>query len=95
MFEVALESIGHSVMISWSKYNYIKAQCCILCYLSYLKKLGRCLEELLYTDDLPLVSKKLEGLEGRLEGWKRTLESKGLRVNVKKTKMIISSENVG
>ena len=54
-----------------------------------------CLEELLYTDDLPLVSKKLGGLEGRLEGWKRTLESKGLRVNVKKTKMIISSENVG
>ena len=36
----------------------------------------------------------LEGLEGRLEAWKGALESKLLRINFKKTKMI-SSENAG
>ena len=30
------------------------------------------------------------GLKGRLETWKNALESKGLRVNVKKTKKIIT-----
>ena len=45
-------------------------------------------EELLYTDDLAL-----ESLKSRLEAWKRALKSKGLRVNVKKTKMMISSES--
>ena len=38
----------------------------------------------LYRDDLTLASEKLEELKGRLEAWKATLESKGLRVNVKK-----------
>ena len=36
----------------------------------------------------------LEGLKGRQETWKGALESQALRVNVKKKKMIISSENV-
>ena len=42
-----------------------------------------CPEELLYADDLALVSGLLEGLKGRLEAWKGALEPKGLRVNVK------------
>ena len=33
-------------------------------------------------------------LEGKLEAWKEALESKGLKVNAEKTKMMISSENV-
>ena len=37
----------------------------------------------------------LKDLKGRLEVWRRALESKRLRVNVKKTKMIISSQNAG
>ena len=43
-------------------------------------------EELLYADDLELDSAKHEGLKGRLVAWKGTLETKGWRVNVKKTK---------
>ena len=49
-------------------------------------------EEILYVDDLTLVT-SFEGLKGRLDVWKGALESKGLTVNVKKTKMIISSES--
>ena len=43
-------------------------------------------EKLLDADGLALVSKTLEGLKGRLETWKGALESKGLRVNVKRQK---------
>ena len=41
-----------------------------------------------------LISKIPEGLKGRLEALKRSLETKGLRVNVTKTKTMISGENV-
>ena len=44
-----------------------------------------CPEELPYADNMELVSETHEGLKGRLEAWKGVLESKGLRVNVKKT----------
>ena len=54
-----------------------------------------CLEELLCADDLGLVSENLEGLKGRLEGQKGALESRGSRVNVQKTKMVIRNENSG
>ena len=36
-----------------------------------------------------------EGLKGRLKAWKGALESKGLWVNVKRTKEMIRSENAG
>ena len=49
-----------------------------------------CPEYFLYTYELTL-----EGLKGKLEAQKGALESKGLRVNVKKTKIMISSENDG
>ena len=49
---------------------------------------SRCREELLY--DLTFAGKSLS--KGKLEAWKGTLESKSLRVNVKKTKMILSSQ---
>ena len=42
-----------------------------------------------------LVSETLEDPKGRLEAWKGASESKGLRVNVEKTKMKIIGENVG
>ena len=68
--------------------------CTLLEALSREIKSG-CPEELLYADDLGLVTETLEGLKGRLERLKGALESKGLRVTVKKTKVIISSENPG
>ena len=46
----------------------------------------------LCADDLALVNEWLENFKGKLEAWKGALESKELRGNVKKTKMIISCE---
>ena len=48
------------------------------------------LNEILYADDLVLMSESLEDLRGRLQRWKRALEGKALKVNVGKTKMMVS-----
>ena len=48
------------------------------------------LNEILYADDLVLMSESLEDLRERLQRWRRALEGKGLKVNVGKTKMIVS-----
>ena len=53
-----------------------------------------CPEELLYADDLALVSDTVEGLKRRLEARKSKLESESLRVNVK-IKIIASKLNAG
>ena len=70
-----------------------------LLFITVLEALSRkirsgCSEDLLYADELALASETLEGLKGRLEARKGALESKVLRLNVKKTKIMISSENV-
>ena len=44
----------------------------------YGKIRSGCLEELLYADDLALVSESLEGLKGRLEAWKENWSENGL-----------------
>ena len=46
--------------------------------------------ELLYADDIVLVSKTMEDLKNRLWNWKDALESKGLKVNSRKTKLMAS-----
>ena len=48
------------------------------------------LNEILYADDLVLMSESLEDLRERFERWRSALEDKGLKVNVGKTKMIVS-----
>ena len=50
---------------------------------------------LLCADDLVLVSETRENLQGKLEAREILLELIGLRVNVKKTKLLISNENDG
>ena len=50
-----------------------------------------CPWELLYADDLAILSDSLEDLKARLAIWKTSLESYGLRVNVEKTKILVSS----
>ena len=46
--------------------------------------------ELLYADDLVLMSVTMEDLKERFWNWKDALESKGLKVNTRKAKMMIS-----
>ena len=46
--------------------------------------------ELLYADDLVIVSEDMEDLKERFWNWKDALESKGLKVNIRKTKLMVS-----
>ena len=47
------------------------------------------LSELLYADDLVLMSETIERLMNRFLKWKETFESKGLKVNLGKTKVLV------
>ena len=49
-----------------------------------------CPWELLYADDLVITAEDPEELETKLSNWKAKLEEKGLRVNMGKTKVMIS-----
>ena len=48
------------------------------------------LNEILYANDLVLMSESLKYLRGRFQTWRSALEDKGLKVNVGKTKMMVS-----
>ena len=48
--------------------------------------------ELLYADDLAVIAETEEELIKRLNEWKHNVESKGMRVNMNKTKVMISGE---
>ena len=48
--------------------------------------------ELMYADDLAVIAETEEELIKRLNDWKVNMESKGMRVNMNKTKVMISGE---
>ena len=48
------------------------------------------MSEMLYTDDLVLTSKTMEGLREKFWKWKQAFKSKGLKVNLRKTKVVVS-----
>ena len=47
------------------------------------------MKEVLYPDDLVLMSEMMEGLKERFLKWKSALESKGLKVNLENTMMMM------
>ena len=47
-------------------------------------------QELLYADDLAVVADSLDECISKLKAWKDGMEKKGLRVNMKKTKLMVS-----
>ena len=47
------------------------------------------LSELLYADDLVLMSETMEGLRNKCLKWREVLESKGLKVNLGKMKVMV------
>ena len=51
--------------------------------------------ELLYADDLGLMAETEELLRDRILCWKECLECKGLKVNVSKSKVMVSGTNLG
>ena len=48
------------------------------------------LNEILYADDLVLMSESLENLRERFQRWRSALEDMELKVNIGKTKMMVS-----
>ena len=48
------------------------------------------INELPYADDLVLMSETIEGLRNKILKWKDGFESKGLKVNLGKTKVMVS-----
>ena len=50
--------------------------------------------EVLYADDLVLLADTMDELLSKLGNWKKHLEAKGLRVNMGKTKIMISGKNL-
>ena len=50
--------------------------------------------ELLYADDLVIVSDSLADLQRTFDAWKSGMEDKGLRVNVGKTKLMVTGPNL-
>ena len=46
--------------------------------------------KLLYADDLVIMSEDMEDLKERFWNWKDALESKSLKVNTRKTKVMVS-----
>jgi len=48
--------------------------------------------ELLYADDLAVIDETEEVLIKRLNEWKDNVQSKGMRVNMNKTKVMVSGE---
>ena len=53
-----------------------------------------CPWEFLYADDLVLLADTMDELLSKLGNWKKHLEAKGLRVNMGKTKIMISGKNL-
>jgi len=48
--------------------------------------------ELLYADDSVVIAEKEDDLIKRLNEWKDNVENRGMRVNMNKTKVMISGE---
>ena len=48
--------------------------------------------ELVYADDLAVIAETEEELIKRLNEWKDNVESKGMRVSINKTKVMVSGE---
>ena len=49
------------------------------------------MNEILYVNDLDLMSESIENLKEKFSKWKEAFKSKGLKVNLKKTKVMVSS----
>ena len=48
------------------------------------------MSEILYADDLVIIRETMEGLRQKFQKWKEAFESKGMEVNLKKTKVMVS-----
>jgi len=54
-----------------------------------------CPYEMMYADDLVIAGRSMDELMVRFESWRRGLEAGGLKVNVQKTKVLVSGRDIG
>jgi len=68
--------------------------CICLCYLHFAPENPEDGEqwELLYADDLAVIAETEDDLIKRLNEWKDFMENRGMRINMNKTKVMISGE---
>ena len=98
--EAELESITPTVMNLESKLEFTRVRYLALSYSSLYSKLCPMSSalgqpwELLYADDLVISAETEEGLKMKLNKWKTEMEAKGLRVNMGKTKIMVSGVNL-
>ena len=50
-------------------------------------------KEMLYADDIVLISDNWEEIESRYTRWKKVLQEKGMKINVSKTKAFYTRRN--
>ena len=82
-----------------SKLEFTRVRYLALSYSSLYSKLSREFRtgtpwELLYADDLVISAETEEGLKMKLNKWKTEMEAKCLRVNMGKTKIMVSGVNL-
>ena len=97
--EAELESITPTVMNLESKLEFTRVQDLALLFVIVLEALSREFHtgtpwELLYADDLVISAETEEGLKMKLNKWKTEMEANGLRVNMGKTKIMVSGVNL-
>jgi len=51
------------------------------------------MKEILYVDDLVLMRESMDELRKKLDQWKRAFESKEMKVNLGKTKLMVSGKD--
>ena len=98
--EAELESITPTVVNLESKLEFTRVwYLALFLFVIVLEALSREFHtgtpwELLYADDLVISAETEEGLKMKLNKWKTEMEAKGLRVNMGKTKIMVSGVNL-
>ena len=75
-----------------------KDLCCHLLALvvDVVTKFSRgCASELLYADDLVLINETIDGLRNKFLTWKEAFESKGLKIKICKSKVMVNGGITG
>ena len=88
--------VGSEVYKALSKFVYVKNLCCCHCFLHLQQivimenAMQQLMNEILYVDDLDLMSKRLENLRKKFLKWKEAFESRALQATLKKTKVVVN-----
>ena len=72
----------------WDQYSVLN--CSLRCLKHCCEFRSGCAQELLYSDDLVMIAESMEELIEKFKEWKEGMETKGILINMKKTKIMVS-----